>query len=564
MQLRMLTHASRLLPALLLLGLARCALPPSQPYVPPCAEDSDCGENEICFPLQGCGDPGGGLVVEVQGNTRLGQLAQDFQIVDGGFKTSNSFEIAPARVAGEFVRDGLNYSSAVTVRLRGSSDLIPAVVRTYQDTFIKPERGTYSLPVGAGTFTVTAETADQSVPPVMAEVSVKPGASAALSFSFPAQADTLVVAGRLLKRVESGASPEIPVGQAMDIQAFESVTRRPLSQRVPVTSEGDFVLFVSPDAKQSQAFDVTATPRVPGTLVPSKTFRLAVPLEPLIRLQLGEFGDPLPQLPGFVKTTGGEPVAFALVSLEGLVGGGGTFQSKAVLTDAKGQFRVDLLPSSVDGAYALTVVPPPNGAAGVTQATARALVGPPGLPRLEVTSTMDATVTCPDKISVIGTVLRPDGTVAMTGTRVVARALERLKDAPKLPLPSGESEVFTDESGRFRIELDPAVYQLDFIPGEDLPRTTRVVEVRLTASESLDAGTPSRTVDTRESILRKGRKVTGTISAPNANTGVMQTVENATVRYFRVSSVRGVPTSLLLGESVTDAMGGYQIVLPTK
>ncbi len=554
---RLLTHG-------LLLGLTGCASSTGTPYVPACQNDLDCGENEICFPLQGCGDPGGGLVVEVQGNTRLGQLAQDFAIPDGGFKASTSFQIAPARVTGEFVRDGLNYSSAVTVRLRGSSDLIPAVVRTYQDTFVKPERGTYSLPVGAGTFTVTAETADQSVPPVTGEVNVKAGINATLSFAFPAQSETLVVAGRLLKRVESGASPEIPVGQAMDIQAFATLTRRPLSQRVPVTSEGDFVLFVSPDAKQAQSFELTASPRVPGTLVPTKTFTLAVPLEPLIRLQLGEFGDPLPQLPGFVKTTAGEPVVGALVTLEGQVGGGGIFQSKAVLTDAKGQFKVDVLPSSVDGAYAITVVPSPNGAAGVTQATARARVGPPGLPRLEVTTTQDATVICPDKISVIGTVLRPDGSVAMMGTRVVARALERLKDARKLPLPSGESEVFTDESGRFRIELDPAVYQLDFIPGEDLPRTTRIVEVRLTENEALDAGAQSRTVDTKETVLRKGRKVTGTVTAPNANTGQMQTVENATVRYFRVSTVGGVPTSLLLGESLTDASGGYQIVLPAK
>ena len=283
-------------------------------------------------------------------------------------------------------------------------------------------------------------------------------------------------------------------------------------------------------------------------------------------MQLGEFGDPLPQMRGELKTSAGIPVAAASVYLEGPVNGGGTFHSKVVTTGPDGVFRVDLLPSSAEGAYLLTALPPPNSAAGVVQRSVKAISKMAQLPYLQVIGVSEnpGTVVCPDKITVIGSLRRPGGVDPAIGTTVVARAVEQLKEFGKQPLPMGDSQVMTDENGHFSLELDPGIYQLDFIPGEDLPRTTRVVTVRAPTSGDFDAGTPSRTVDLHGFELRKGRKVSGEVTAPNPATGMPQLAVNATVRYFRVSAVGGITTSLLLGEAVTDSVGKYSVMLPAK
>lgn len=569
--------------ALCALTVGACSVGSLEPPIKVCHSDSECGTNEICFP-EGCGDPGGGLVVEIQGNSRTGQLAQDFAISDGGVSPTINFQmLPPSSVGGEFQRkltpsgnDLAFYGETVSVRVKGQSLLIPGVVRSYQSTFVMPERGAYKLPVGAGKFVVTAEAADPSIPPQASEAIVSAGESTPLTFAFASSEATIVLAGRLLKRIDQGTPvpAEIPVREAaMDVQAFNPITLRPLSQRAHASSgtpesKGDFTLFIAPEAYALDAFVIIASPREPGSLVPSKTFTITQPIDPNLRLQLGDFGDPLPQMQGELKTTAGSPVAGASVYLEGPVSGGGVFRSKVVTTDAKGVFRVDLLPSASDptvGAYLLTALPPPTSAAGVVQKAVRAVSKVGQLAYLQVVNATDepSRVTCPDKITVIGSLLRPGSAAPAIGATVIARAVEQLKELGNQPLPMGDTEVVTDESGRFSIELDPGVYQLDFIPGEDLPRTTRVVTVRADMMPSSDGGTPSRTVDLKDFELRKGRKVTGAITAPNLN-GEPGFAVNATVRYFRVSGVGGVATSLLLGEAVTDSLGNYSVMLPAK
>ncbi len=549
--------------ALLSIG---CGAELNTPALPGCQLDSECAANQVCFPLQGCGDPGGGLVVEVQGNTRTGQLAQDFPIGDGGFSPVIDFNLLPASLVGEFLRDSAIYANTVTVRVRGQSELIPGIVRSYQATFAKPERGTYSLPVGAGHYVVTAEAEDAAVPPVAKGISAGLGTNASLSFAFAATDKTIALTGRLLKRIEPGPSSiEIPVQAAMDVQAIDPVTLLPLSQRARVSiTNGDFFLFVAPEAAALGVFNVVATPRDPNSLVPSKTFEIRLPLDAQIRLQLGEFGDPLPQLQGDLKTTAGIAVAGASVYLEGPVNGGGTFRSAGVITDARGVFRVDLLPSPSDGSYLLTALPPPNSAAGVVRKQVRAISRTGEVPYLQVLGTSEnpTTVVCPDKITVIGGLTRPGGVLPAAGVSVVAHAVDQLKELGNQPLPMGDSVTVTNENGHFALELDPGVYQVDFIPGEDLPRTSRVVTVRAEGGSSADAGLPSRTVDLKDFQLRKGRKVTGNVTAPTAN-GPGAAV-NATVRYFRVSAVGGITTSLLLGDALTDDLGNYSVMLPSK
>jgi hypothetical protein len=564
----------RFLPLALCALLAGCAGKPSP--LATCRSDLECSENEICFP-EGCADPGGGLVVEVQSSSRIG--AQDFPITDGGVAPTIDFKLLPpSNLTGEFQRNGLFYGGSVSLKVKGQSELIPGVVRNYQETFVKPERGTFRLAVGAGRYSVTAEAADSSVPPEAVEVTVAAGGDTQQAFQFAPTDATIALTGRLLKRIDTGSSvPEIPVlNAAMDVQAFDPMSRRPLSQRVPASSgtagsNGDFTLFIAPEAYGLESFVIIASPREPGSLVPSKTFTITQPVDPDLRLQLGEFGDPLPQMRGLLRTSAGAPVVGASVYLEGPVTGGGVFRSKVVTTDVDGVFKVDLLPSSTDGSYVLTALPPPTSAAGVVQKSVRAISKPGTVAFLQVVGASDLErdrVVCPDKFTVIGTLLRPGSSDPTTGTpaigaTVIARAVEQLKELGNQPLPMGDTEVLTDESGRFSLELDPGVYQLDFIPGEDLPRTTRLVTVRAVNTAGLDGGMPSRTIDLKGVELRKGRKVTGTVTAPNLN-GELGFAVNATVRFFRVNPVEGNTTSLLLAEAVTDSLGNYTVMLPTK
>ncbi len=554
-----------------------CGLPPDPIRL--CQTDYECGTNEVCFPLQGCGDPGTGIVVEVQGDRRVGQLAQDFPVSDGGFSATNDFELRPSSIVGEFVRDNVIYTSSVNVRLRGVSELIPGVVRSYQETFTKPERGVYTLPVGAGNYTVTAEPADQSIPPSQAEVNVTLGAKPNVSFSFSPTDKTISLAGRLLKRTEPGPTPEtpieIPVGQPMDLQAFDPATMKPLSQKVAVKTDGTFFLFVSAEAAAGGSFIVSATPRLTGAFVPSKQFTLTLPLGPVIRLVLGDYGDSLPGVKGFITTSAGAPVKDAAVIVEGPVTGGGTFRSGVVSTDADGLFLVNLLPAMASGTLKLTATPPPNSPAGmVQQLVTPTFWDPPdaGVREYYVDVTnkgsepelaASRTIKCPDKITVIGTVVRPPNekrtSNAAIGITVVAQAVDKLKELGDQPMPIGQTTTLTDDLGRFSLELDPAVYQIDFLAGEDLPRTSRVVTVRLDSEM-----TGSKTVDLKETELRKGRKVAGTVRVPNATTGELELVPSAIVRYYRVSAVGGTNVSLLLAESLTDTNGNYSVMLPAK
>src|SRR5206468_1981354 len=69
-----------------------------------CQIDSDCGAGRVCFP-DGCGDPGGGLVIEVTGNPGQGFLPQDFAIDDAGVTSSMSFELTgPLTIVGSVVQ----------------------------------------------------------------------------------------------------------------------------------------------------------------------------------------------------------------------------------------------------------------------------------------------------------------------------------------------------------------------------------------------------------------------------------------------------------------------------
>ena len=115
-----------------------------------------------------------------------------------------------------------------------------------------------------------------------------------------------------------------------------------------------------------------------------------------------------------------------------------------------------------------------------------------------------------------------------------------------------DANAVTDGDGAYTLLLDPGSWKLEFMPGEDLPRFSRLVTVKATDTKmALGALT-----------LPKARRVTGAVM----NTGGVEVelMPNATIRYFRVTHAEGEPLSVLLGTAISDSNGNYTITLPTR
>lgn len=524
----------------------------------PCSSDDQCGASEICF-SDGCGDPGRDLVMEVTPNARAGQLEQDFAL-SNRLTAQLDFQVkGPGALAGVLARnvgavedpkEQVLYTDEVLIRATGESALIPGRARSYEQTFARPERGTWELRVGEGTFTVTATPAEPSVPVAEAKaVTVAAGSTTTIPFAFASLESTVVLAGRLLRQVKVGPPPvELAVTQtSMEVQVFDTRQRRALSQRVAVSSgsagsKGDFVLSMDPAARLEDRVTVIAMPKDPSALVPSKIFNDVRPLQEIVSLELGEYGEALPQVGGQIVNSAGQPVAGAVVFLNGTVGGGGVFSSKHVFTDKQGQFAVDLLPSPDGADYTVTVLPPSDvagAAAGVLVATARASAQAGTSAMLE-----PATFSCPDKLAVTGALDLPNGGRAPS-VEVLATPL---KPVDGLPLTLESSSVFTDAQGDFALALDPGVYRLDFMPSGDLPRASRVIEVRRSTGA----------VTLQPFPLSLGRRLRGTVRYADQTV-----VPRASLKLFRVTAgPDGVRTSQLLAEGLADEQGAYTLVVP--
>jgi hypothetical protein len=305
------------------------------------------------------------------------------------------------------------------------------------------------------------------------------------------------------------------------------------------------------------------------TLVNSNNPASPYPNGDQLVLEMGDFGDPLPAvyvpdggmaLPR-VLTSNGQPVPGALVSMEGPVANGSTFKSSIVTTDNLGQFTIASLPSdptpSATG-FTLTVIPPTTSPAAITKR------------QVKITTDNNGTISpgdvfCDDKVIVSGTVQRPDKSAPAAGVLVTAVPISALPDDPNEPLPKSVMQTNTDVQGQFQLLLDPRVWRLEFQPGETLPLTSIVLPVERTTDGSTGSITPvclNKVMGICQPFpLWKGRQVTGHVTAPASRGG--GPAASSTVRFFRVDSVGGNPSSLLLGEAVVDQQGNYTVVLPT-
>lgn len=558
-----------LLPFLVIAG--SCGSP-SAPSIPTCTTDSDCNSGLVCFP-DGCGDPTRNLAVEVTGGSTSGLFPQDFSVDQLG--TTQDFEIlGPLTLVGSFQRELTAqvdptmrsiFTEEVLVRASGTSALIPGVSRVYQSRYAMTDRGTFSMNVGQGSYTVTAIPTNVDVPPITRrDVTSGPDGGSALGFVFPSVEGSITLAGRLVKRkgVETGADVYLTQA-ALDLQAFDPTTGDALSQRVETStgragSRGDFIMVMSPRAKELTMIELVATPREatpkdPRALVPSRRFQLLPPFPAALTLELGDFGDPIPEVPGQVLDVDGKPLAEAAVVLDGKTQGGATFRSKTVLTDVSGNFLVDVLPA--ESTYTLTVYPKPGSRSGVTSLGVRVDNKPGDKPKF-----LPGVIRCQERVSVKGSVLLPDGAPAAVLT---VRATEEVTASATMRLlPLDDVTVQTGLDGAFELRLDPGNWRIEFQPAGELPHTSRLL--RVAASTSLDGGalvTQSQTLATI--TLPRGRRLTGMVTSSLSNRGPAP-LANAQVRFFRVTRIEGKPAAVLLGAGVTNGLGAYTVILPTR
>jgi hypothetical protein len=382
---------------------------------PRCTTDLECPAEQLCF-AEGCGNPGTDIVVEVSGAGLTNQFARDFPIVDGTLSATLDFNLgSPLSLIGEFQRERggspdptnrTSYNEPVRLIATGASTLIPGVLRSFDQRVEAPVRGTYQLLIGAGTYSVIAQPIDPSVPPVLATaISVDGSVSPIVDFVFPSVDGAVTLSGRLLKTIDTNVVParETPLtqaGSAIDVQAFDPLTRTPLSQRFPVSSgqlgaNGNFTMTLNPSAKELASVLLVATPRDGASATPTKEFRIPVPLPPVVTLEMGDFGDAV-TVTGVATSLRGLPIANAQVVLEGAVVGDGTFRSQVVTTSSAGAYTLTTLPSKAS--MTLTIAPPPESSSAVTSSSVRVPA---------TSGALQGVPPCDDRVVLTGKVLLP-------------------------------------------------------------------------------------------------------------------------------------------------------------
>lgn len=507
-----------------------------------CRSDSDCDSDEVCF-IDGCGDPGRNIVVEVVPNPRVGLHAQDFRVTD--LRSQQNIELYdPALLKGQVRVQGLAsnsaYSAPITLRMTGESLLIPGLVRRHESTLV-PENGSYSLPVGVGRYTVTLFANDSELPPLSGTREVEPGRSVLMDFTLPVSSELVRLAGKV-------ARPDgTPVDVDLEVQAQDEELR-PLSQRVVVKrGSGEFTLTLPPTAAERPTVILQVVPTSPQALVPQKLFTVNPRQGVLELLSMGDYGEPV-RLKSRVLNRNGQPVAQATVSVQGKVSGGGQFRSQKVFTDANGVFELLTLPSETGSAMTLSVVPPPGSSASFTLKYVQ-------VPRVSVVESPD--VRCGERITVRGELKKPSDSQPAAGVKVVAEPLEEIPGWPR-PSFSFEAPRTTDDNGRFELAMDPGRYRLDFIPTEDLPRVSRIVTVP--PADGFSSGT---SLELSSFTLSKGRSVTGQVTF-NGTDPARSAAPYASIRFFRVVDVEGKPSTLLLSQTLTDQNGAYSTTVPAR
>lgn len=556
--------------ALCALVFAGCGILVKEP--PPCASDADCPSGNICF-AEGCGDPGTGIVVEVEGSALTSYRARDFALADGTLLATYDFQMGEGlALTGQLQRelstgvatDRTSYTEGVVVRAVGTSTLLPGITRTFETRFDKPEFGFFEMNVGAGSFTVIATPVDPRVPPVSSTAVVGGAATPSVTFAFPAVDGAPALSGQLVRKLDANGEPvlisqpytitgaDVPT---IDLQLFDAANNHPLSQRFPIgATTGEFAITVSPDARTRPRLVLVATPREPGVAIPTKRFELETPLPPAVSLSYGDYGRAAEVVGQIVDGNGG-PIVGAHVVLEGVVGGDGTFRSKIVQTNELGEFKVMSLPSQKEGSFTLSVVPPESSAAAYTRRTVTVVATATGA-KLE-----PARISLDERLVVKGSVVGPEGqpaaNVSVMATLQGDNASLATFDTQR-SLPVEPTVTTTDAEGHFELRLDPGTWRFNYQPSDALPAASRLV----TVEKQVDDEGNELTLQTLSPVqLSSGRRVSGSITA--SRSGKEVALPFSQVRFFRVTTIGGKPASIPLATTIADETGRYTTVLPS-
>jgi hypothetical protein len=319
--------------------------------------------------------------------------------------------------------------------------------------------------------------------------------------------------------------------------------------------DGGFTLKLSPSVLLIGSFIVQVLPRDATAIVPQTVFGpiVAFPIPPNLPLQLGGYGQPV-AVSGRIIDSRGAAIPGATVYLDGRVGMGGpfrtqTFRTQGILTDQQGNFSLLTLRSATDSSSTFWAIPPAQSSSGILRSSlAIRGSGPLFL----------GNIPCPDKVLVQGNIYTSDGSNA-PGVRVAAVPIQPLNG---LPLPGSGDQAITSADSSFSLKLDPAIYRLDFMPGDQLPRASRFAAV--TADPNPVGG--FKPVQLSDFALSKGRRITGNVFAVINQGDQSPTIAPFTsLRFFRLSSdLDGKPFASLLAETISDARGAYSVNLPAR
>jgi hypothetical protein len=518
----------------------------------------------VCF-VDGCGDPAKDIRVEVTPATSTASFARDLALDE--VRARQDLRVPGAAILQGFVRVRDNIfsppqrdeppSTEVSIRGQGESKIIPGVQRAFESSFAPPspgsgagalgQDGSYMLPVSAGEYSLTATVnPEPTSPPLYTQQRGKvlqPGTNARIDFVLEALAPVYSVDGQLVLPPSTQAD--------MELQALsDAIKLLPLSQRIRVGPTGTFTLHISPTVllPQNRSFIVQARPRDQTTTVPQKIFGPVTVMDRPIPLKLdfGDFG-PVVTVVGEIHESSGNPIANATVYLEGPVANGGTFRSQSVLTVETGGFVITSLSSAPTAT--LWAIPPSQSTAGILRTNVR-ITG--NSPHLDI-----GPLSCPDKVVVVGKIYKADGSNA-PDVRVIATPIKPWQDKP---LPVNGGQTFTGPNSFFTLNLDPGIYRLDFVPGDQLARASRFA----TVPDPITAGFTA--VQLPDFSLSNGRRLSGNVFATDPEDNQVKISPNASLRFFRLAVLpdeKQSQSSVLLGQTVADGRGSYSVILPTR
>ncbi len=557
-------HLLVLIQGLLVVG---CMSAPLNGPATVCTSDEACAAGQICF-AEGCGDPTSGLVVEVAGG---GQVARDFALTGGSIATTQNFDLGIAQtVSGEFQRElsateRTFYTEPVFVRIVGQSIMIPGVNRVYEGRFDNPERGAFTIKVGDGDFDMTATPIDRIVPPVSNRVRIERSVPPpAITVVFPSVEGAPALSGQLIKTMDKTLVPPEPIQLSatyleqgitvptVDVQLFDVQTNQTLSQRFPISaSTGEFAITMSPEVRTKSQVLLVASPREAGVAIPTKKFMMQPSqIKGPLTLEYGDFGKAV-EVTGTVVDAAGSAVGRAQVVLEGTVVGDGLFRSKIVETDLNGQFSLTTLPSKPDGTLRLTVAPPRGSRAAYSARSVKVIQGDGGVTLSPSRLVLD------ERTVLSGQVYQTGGSVPAEGVVVQATLQsETSSTTTNRALSTEPAEALTSQDGTFELSLDPGTWRLEYNSPQLLPISSRLI----TVAPALEASHTSLPPVS----LSVGRTVSGVVTGFIGSTSVVAPVPYAILRFFHVTSVEGRPATILLGSSIADDRGRYQVILPNK